>query len=156
MPEELRFFVRTAMFGFALAVIYWLVSHDAIGTVFLAGFGGAAAMLAIALGVAVHHAGRPITGRPWRWIGLERTQGLPIADEPDRLPTSTATPLIAGAGLALAALSLAYGPVFLVAAAPPLLVAGVRWVGAASREWVGVERDRPPSASRSRENISRP
>ena len=56
---------------------------------------------------------------------------------------STATPLIAGAGIALAALSLAYGPVFLVAAAPPLLVAAVRWVGAASREWVAVERDEP-------------
>jgi hypothetical protein len=38
---------------------------------------------------------------------------------------------------------LAYGPVFLVAAAPPLLIAAVRWVGAASREWVAVERDEP-------------
>ena len=41
----------------------------------------------------------------------------------------------------LAALSLAYGPIFLVAAAPPLLVAAVRWVGAASREWMAVDRD---------------
>ena len=143
MPEEIRFFVRTALFGFGLAVVYWFVSYDAIGTIFLLGFGGAAAMLALVLAVAVHHAGRPITGRPWRWIGLERTQGPPIATEPDRLPASTATPLIGGLGLALAALSLAYGPVFLVAAAPPLLIAAVRWVGAASREWVAVERDEP-------------
>jgi hypothetical protein len=143
MPEEVRFFVRTAAFGFALGAIYWLVSHDPIGTVFLLGFGGAAAMLAVVLAVAVQKADRPITGRPWRWLGLERTQGPPIGTEPERLPTSTATPLIAGAGLALAALSLAYGPIFLVAAAPPLMVAGVRWVGAASREWVGVERDDP-------------
>ena len=59
------------------------------------------------------------------------------------LQDGRATPLIGGAGLAIAALALAYGPVFLLAAAPPLMVAAVRWVGAASREWLAVERDDP-------------
>ena len=35
MPEEIRFFVRTAAFGVAIGVIYWLVSNESAGTVML-------------------------------------------------------------------------------------------------------------------------
>ena len=143
MPEEVRFFIRTALFGAALAAAYWFVSHEWIGTIVLSGFGAAGAFLAIVLGRAARRSGRTRSGRPWTWIGLDEVPGQPLGSEPERLPEPSATPLLAAAGAALAALTLAYGPVFVVVAMPLLAIGVSRWVAAASREWSAVERDEP-------------
>jgi hypothetical protein len=141
MPEEIRFFLRIAGFGIALAVIYWIVSYEAAGSILLLAFGVAGAFLAVVLAVLVRGRGWPIVGPLWRWVGLGRVESPPIAEEPRRVPSPTVTPLVAGFGVAVASLSIAFGAAFVVAAAPALLVAASRWVREASREWRAVEHD---------------
>jgi hypothetical protein len=48
---------------------------------------------------------------------------------------------VAGFGLAVAALALIYGPVFLAAALPLLIVGALRWRDEAAREWDDVARN---------------
>ena len=135
MPEEIRLFLRTAVFGFGIALVYWIVSGEATGTVLLFAFGLAGAFLVVMLVAQVRSRGRRLTGRPWRWLGLDSAESPPIGVEPGRYPSAGWAPLAAGLGLSVAILAAVYGAVFLTLAAPLLLFAGRAWLRRASAEY---------------------
>jgi hypothetical protein len=135
MPEEIRLFLRTAAFGFGIALVYWIVSGEAIGTILLAAFGLAGAFLVVMLVVQLRAAGRRLTGRPWQWLGLDPNEAAPIGVEAGRYPSAGWAPLTAGLGVSIAILAAVYGLVFLVLAAPLVLFAARAWLHRASAEY---------------------
>lgn len=135
MPEEIRLFLRTAAFGFGIALVYWIVSGESIGTILLAAFGLAGAFLVVILVVQLRAAGRSLTGRPWQWLGLDPNESAPIGVEAGRYPSASWAPLAAGLGVSIAILAAVYGLVFLVPAAPLVLFAARAWLRRASAEY---------------------
>ena len=39
LPEEIRFFGRSTLFGIGIAIVYWFVIYEVAGTVLLLAFG---------------------------------------------------------------------------------------------------------------------
>ncbi len=143
MPEEVRFFARSAIFGLVVGVAYWFISYEAAGTILLLGFGLAGAFLALELrresGVR-QGAGAAVRGL----IPLAADdEPNPFSGEGGWLPGPTAAPLATASGLALALLAIVFGPAMLVAAAAPLLVGAALWLRAVIREWRAIDSDAP-------------
>ncbi len=141
MPEEIRFFLRTAVFGLAIAVVYWFRSYDAVGTVMLGGFGVAGAFLAVVFVRSLRARGWHPTGRLSAWLGLGDTAGSPLGGEPTRYPAPGCAPIACGLGLALVALGAVYGPPPVLVAAPFLAFGGWTWLMAAVAEYRAVATD---------------
>jgi hypothetical protein len=135
VPEEIRLFLRTAGFGFGIAIVYWAVSGEVLGTILLLAFGLAAAFLVVLLVAQLRAGGRRLTGRPWRWLGLDDQDTPPIGVEPVRYPSAGWAPLAGGLGLSIAILAAVYGPAFLILATPLLLFAGRAWLHRACAEY---------------------
>jgi hypothetical protein len=131
LSEEVAFFARSAVFGLAIATIYWFVSYEPAGTTLLGLFGVASAFAAIAL---FRRQRRP-TGGP--------EQG-PFADESGRIPSETFAPLQVGFGLALAALGLVFGAWLILAAVLPIALGSLGWLASARAELEATERDDAP------------
>jgi hypothetical protein len=147
MPEETRFFLRSAIFGVIITVIYWFVSYETAGTVLLAGFALASALLAAALGLPIRRELR--RKGAWRWLLLPGSdEESPYSDERGRIPQRSLAPLAAGAGVTLLALAAVFGP-WLALTAAPLLWVGVRgWVRDAMAEFRAVDGDEVIDSSR--------
>jgi hypothetical protein len=142
MPEEIRFLGRSALFGIVLGTIYWFVAYEPAGTILLVGFGVAGALIAVGLAVRARSRGVLPGGQSplgWFLFGPEDDRS-PFGEDPDRLPNVTSAPLFIGIGFALAALALAFGPWFLLAAAPPIAVGGWSWIAAIVAEHRAVAR----------------
>jgi len=123
MAEEIRFFLRTALYSGVISVIYWFASYepatgsyDWAGTVMLAftalAAGGVAAVLAGSVSRArASGGGGPLT-RVGNVIGLGDPIGAaddrPLSTELDPVPTGSAWPVAGG----LAALLIGTGLVF--------------------------------------------
>jgi hypothetical protein len=132
MAEELRFFLRTAVYGLAIAAIYWFVSYDVTGTVLLAAFGLASGALFLLLWLPVR--------------GVPRERDAPVfEDESGAVPLRSLAPLEVGLGVALLGLGLVYGVWFVVAAVVPLLGGAADWLSSARQELEMVARSDPPS-----------
>lgn len=145
MAEEPRLFLRSALFGIAIGVIYWLVTREVAGTVLLGAFGLASMYLAGMLFGRWRGTGGRLDWQPRRLIGLETLDGEPrLIPEPTRFPGPSLAPLLAGVGLALVALGLPWGPGFFVVAIPFLLLAASSWYRAAVAEFPG-GTTRPPT-----------
>lgn len=125
MAEELRFFLRTGLYAWVIAVVYWFASYDPVSDSY--DWAGTALLVAVALaGIAVVavmalFARRAIGGRPGstlavlvRWLGLRDPGGAaddsPLATELDPLPPSSVWPLFGGVAAALIGLGLVFGP----------------------------------------------
>lgn len=141
MSEELRFFLRTALYTGLITVIYWFVSYEWAGTVMLAFLFGAALSMVLVTAVVVPatRSSRTPAGRPggsllrkfWGWVGFdEPAEGSPhpleMADE--GFPAASIWPI----GLALGALSIGLGAIFGLW----LLVPGIGITVAAGTGWV--------------------
>lgn len=147
MAEEVRFFLRTALYATVIAVVYWFASgayeglpleYDWAGTTLLAFTALAcAAVTSIVLLFAREARRGPAAGEGSsprrlvaalnRLLGLEhgpagRSEG-PLAGGPDQLPTASPWPIIVAIGATLMLLGLIYGP-WLVAPGAVLLVIG--------------------------------
>jgi hypothetical protein len=125
MAEELRFFLRTALYAAVIAAIYWFASYDPVeetydwaGTVLLAAV--ALAGTAVVAGMALF-ARRALHGREGstlavlaRWLGLADPGGAaedaPLATELEPLPPSSGWPLAGGLAATLIGLGLVFGP----------------------------------------------
>jgi hypothetical protein len=141
MPEEVRFFARSAIFGLVVGAVYWFLSYDAVGTVLLVAFGLAGLFLTFE--VRRESGARAVSAR--QALAVVR---LAPEDEPSTfsgeggwLPGPTVAPLALAAGVALALLSIVFGPAMLVAAAAPVLVGVSIWIRAAVREWRAAEAE---------------
>lgn len=158
MPEEVRFFGRSAVFAVIIGVIYWFVSYEAAGTVLLLGFGLAGLVATMILARDARNAARrdaaaggPVfsAGRPWTWIRLSAPdQVSPFPSEEGRAPGPSVAPLTVGAGFALIMLGLVFGPWLAVLGIIPLVFGGRLWLTEAMAEWRVVDgsstEDRPP------------
>jgi protein-S-isoprenylcysteine O-methyltransferase Ste14 len=129
-PEEAAFFARSAIFALFLAVVYWFVSYEWAGSVLLFLFGVGSALAALLLGRAAAHSWDDAAGKD----ELIRPDG-PFGDESSPIPNPTFAPIVFGVGLAIAALSLAFGPWLLLAAVMPIVLGATSWLGAAGAEW---------------------
>lgn len=125
MAEELRFFLRTAIYSGVIAVIYWFASYDAVtgaydwvGTALLA-----ATVLACAAAVALMgaFARRALHGAPGstlavlgHWLLLTDPGGEaddePLAAGLEPLPRSSIWPLVGAAAATCIGLGLVFGP----------------------------------------------
>jgi Cytochrome c oxidase subunit IV len=125
MAEELRFFLRTAVYSAGIAVIYWFASYDPVtdaydwaGTALLSAAAvatGATVAVAAAFARGALHggSGRSPVGAVVDWIGLTdpggRADEQPLATDLDALPRTSSWPLVAGVAATLIGLGLVYG-----------------------------------------------
>ena len=130
MSEELRFFLRTALYTGLITVVYWLVAYEWAGTVLLAALFGAALSLVLTTAVIVPatRSGRlDVPGLLGFGEGKdERQQALEVTEE--GFPAASIWPV----GLALGALLLGLGAIFglwlLVPGIGLTLASGAGWV----------------------------
>ena len=120
MAEEVRFFLRTALYTLTITVIYWFVSYEIVGSTLLLSL-GLAAIFFVVVGVAtIRHEGKhSIPEATRRAGGLRRllgfdeaigdTAGSPLAIEEDLMPSSSIWPLVAAVAAFLLGLGLIYG-----------------------------------------------
>jgi hypothetical protein len=123
MPEEVAYFGRSGLFGIGLAVAYWFVSYELVGTILLGAFGLATGLLFVVLRLSVRRA---------RASGPE--PDVPLLDEGGLVPLSSVAPLEIAFGLASFGLALAYGVWFLIAGLLPIGLGAADWLAGAMRE----------------------
>ena len=109
MAEEVRFFLRVALFTTLIATIYWFVSYEEAGTVLLAGIVASAIffMVLVLSGVRAARSGpKSVTGL----LGFDETgRNDPLALAEDTFPIASAWPAIASIAAVLLGLGLIYG-----------------------------------------------
>lgn len=125
MAEELRFFLRGALYSAVIAVVYWFASYNPVedaydwaGTTLLAAAALAAAAVVAVMAVFTRRAlhGRPgsTLGVLGRWLLLTDPGGEadaePLATGLDPLPRASVWPLVAAVGATTVAVGLVYGP----------------------------------------------
>ena len=145
-PQEVRFFLLLSAFGIVVGVIYWFVAYESAGTVLLLGFGAATGLIALRL--AVDPASRLVRERARATAADtiaagEGTGGVdrPFLDETGRLPDETIAPFAVGAGVAIAATGLIFGPAPVIVGLLPLAWGAWAWLSAARAELDAQERD---------------
>lgn len=126
MAEELRFFLRTALYSAVIAAVYWFASYD---TTIAGGYdwAGTAMLVAtvLACGAAVAVMGifarRALEGRSGstlgvigRWLLLTDPGGAaddePLAAGLDPLPRASVWPIVAATAATIIAMGLVFGP----------------------------------------------
>ncbi|HEX5013566.1 MAG TPA: hypothetical protein VFV72_05330 [Candidatus Limnocylindrales bacterium] len=152
LSQETKVFLLMAAFGFIVAAIYWFVSYEPAGTILLAGFGLATAVIALLLARSDPTRRRAAAPRaeppapPTTDIGqadttVSGTEGIdrPFVDETGRLPDPTIAPFAVGAGLALAATGLVFGLAPVIVGALPLAWGAWTWLSSAGEELIATE-----------------
>ena len=144
MAEELRFFLRTALYSAVIGTIYWFVSHEVAGSVLLVFVVFSALSFVGVVGGHVRQArdeiipprsaglGR-LSGTVIRLFGFEEHAGAtssePLAAGLDPIPIGSIWPLLAGVAAVFLLLGLVYGPWLLL---PGIVLAATTvwgWVG---------------------------
>jgi hypothetical protein len=139
MAEELRFFLRTAVYAVLIGAVYWFVSYEVAGSVLLAFVVLATLAFVAVAGVFARRAPRqvvPHDGSPWsragrlvnRLLGFEEPRGAaaePLAAGLEPIPTASIWPPIAGVAALVSLLGLVYGPWLLLPGV--VLSAGCVW-----------------------------
>jgi hypothetical protein len=119
VAEEVRFFLRTALYTLTITVIYWFVSYEIAGSILLLTLGLAAIFFVVVGIVMIRQAGkhsipgdtRPATGLQ-RLVGFDEPNGGgagPLEVEDDLIPSSSIWPLLAAVAAFLVGLGLIYG-----------------------------------------------
>lgn len=164
MPEEIRFFGRSAVFGLGIAVAYWFLTYETAGTMLLLAFGLGSMLAAVALRIGLPRVTPegPLLRRAVSWLRLAHSgvEG-PFLRDPTRLPGSSLAPIQVGLGIAVAALGLVFGVWLVALGATIMILGGAAWLREAAAESVAVERDaaQPPvcsSRTRSASSTSEP
>jgi hypothetical protein len=144
VAEELRFFLRTALYSAVIGTIYWFVSHEVAGSVLLVFVVFSALSFVGVVGGHVRQArdeivpprsaglGR-LSGTVIRLFGFEEhagsTSSEPLAAGLDPIPIGSIWPLLAGVAAVFLLLGLVYGPWLLL---PGIVLAATTvwgWVG---------------------------
>ena len=109
MPEEIRFFVRVALFTVVITAIYWFVSYEEAGTVLLGGI-FAGALIFSGLVLAAVRGARPRTRNPKHLIGFgDDAEEQPLELTEDVFPTMSSWPIVLSLGAGLIGVGLIYG-----------------------------------------------
>jgi hypothetical protein len=135
MTEELRLFLRTALYAAAAGVVYWLVSYEPAGTVLLAALLLALiAFIAVAIALAPSAVagtrGRGALGIVNRVLGFDEppNAAAPLEGRPELIPTTSPWPIISAAAAVLIGLGMIFGPWLLVPGVVLLAAAVVGWI----------------------------
>ena len=125
VPEELRVFVRAALYVALITAIYWVVSAEVAGTVLLGGLLVASLVFA-ALGRSI---GRPPNERP-SFVLLDEVGGeiAPLEIEEEPVVTTSAWPLVGATAAMLIGLGLLYGPWLWIPGAALAAAAAYGWI----------------------------
>jgi len=109
MAEEVRFFLRVALFTIVIATIYWFMSYEEAGTWLLAGIVASAAFFVGIVGVNVRASRRG--GRNVKaLLGFADTgPDSPLLLEEDGFPLSSAWPAVVSVAAVLVGVGLIYG-----------------------------------------------
>jgi hypothetical protein len=152
MAEEVRFFLRTALYAAVIAVVYWFASrayegipsgYDWAGTTLLAFTALACAVVTGGVLLFVRAARRDLAARegPWqrrlgatanRLVGLEHrsagdTEG-PLTGGPELLPAASPWPIVTAVGATLVLLGLIFGPWLLAPGAVVVIIGAGGWL----------------------------
>lgn len=143
MAEEVRFFLRVALYSAVVALAYWLVSGDPAGTVLLGAIAVAGAFLVTTLLAGTAPAPRPtgvrghVTTRVNRIIGLAEDRDLvhryPFAGGPQQIPSASLWPVAGGVAALLGGLGLVYGPWLLLPGIAVGIGAAIGWIAQETR-----------------------
>ncbi|PZR62052.1 MAG: hypothetical protein DLM71_07520 [Chloroflexi bacterium] len=143
MAEELRFFLRTALYSVFIGTVYWLVSYEVAGSVLLAFVVLAAgSVVGVSLVLARSAAGEIVPvgdgpahrllGAAMRVVGFTEpgspALSQPLEARPQPFPRSSIWPLVAGFATLLAGLGLVYGPWLLLPGIAVGALAGWGWL----------------------------
>jgi hypothetical protein len=145
--QETKVFLLMAAFGLIVAALYWFVSHEAAGTVLLAGFGLATGVIAVRLSASDPTSRRPALDgglaldAPGTTVGGTSGVDRPFADESGRLPGETVAPFAVGVGVALAATGTIFGLAPIIVGALPLAWGAWSWLTSAGDELIATEDD---------------
>ncbi|HEV2756441.1 MAG TPA: hypothetical protein VG318_11775 [Actinomycetota bacterium] len=116
MPEELRVFVRAALYLALITTIYWFVSYEKAGTLLLGGMFVAAVLFAVTarkLGRPTERRSGGLLRRAASLVALDDEGGdvpPPLEVEEEPVVTASPWPLLAAGALMLVGLGLLYGP----------------------------------------------
>ena len=139
MSEEVRFFLRTALYTGIIATIYWLASYEEAGTVLLASLMGAAAFFVGIVSVLVrstHHgapdrrrgpAGLIKTVLGFDEAGAEASAApMELADEV--FPPRSIWPFVCAVAITILLLGLIYGPWLWIPGLGLTIAAALNWM----------------------------
>lgn len=118
MAEELRFFLRSAIWVVGSAIVYWFVAYEPAGTVLLLALGLAIVAL---ISVVAYEARQTIddvrpAGGPLdllnRVVGFHESalESPPLGADPRKVPLASVWPILAAAAMVTVGLGLIYGP----------------------------------------------
>jgi hypothetical protein len=128
MAEELRFFVRIALFTILISTIYWFVSYEEAGTALLVGVIVSCAVFVGIIAVSVRASRRGGRG-PNALLGFADTEPeSPLLLEEDVFPAASAWPAIASLAAVLVGLGLIYGAWLWIPGAALALACAWGWV----------------------------
>ena len=148
MAEELRFFLRTAVYSIVIAAAYWFASYaetgayEWAGTVLLAFVVFSAGAFVFVTGIHVPAAWRStarggIGGTLNRVFGMAEDSDIvtrhPLEGGPELLPTASPWPIIGGAGALLIGLGLVYGPWLLLPGVAVAIGTVIGWIAQETR-----------------------
>jgi hypothetical protein len=112
MAEEVRFFLRTAIYTLLITAVYWFVSYEEAGTVLFA-FVAASALIFIAITLWLSKAARPSSWSPRALVGFDdRPQDEahgPLELDEEVFPPASGWPLSAALAATLVGLGLIFG-----------------------------------------------
>ena len=109
MAEEVRFFVRIALFTIVIGTIYWFVSYEEAGTILFAGIVGSAVTFALVIAVRVRAARQGGRGLK-ALLGFDDVgDGRPLHLDEDTFPSGSMWPAAASLGGTLIAVGIVYG-----------------------------------------------
>lgn len=109
MAEELRFFLRSALFTILIGTIYWFLSYEEAGSILLAGVVASSAFFVLVVGAAVR-ATRSGRKTPPSLLGFaEGPEDRPLLLHEDAFPSASAWPIVGSVAATLVGLGLIYG-----------------------------------------------
>jgi hypothetical protein len=120
VAEEIRFFLRTAIYTLTITVIYWFLSYEIAGSALLLSLGLSAIFFVVVGFVMIRHTKEdplPDDTRPanviQRTLGFDEPEGEtvrpPLALEDEPIPSSSIWPLATAIAALFLGLGLIYG-----------------------------------------------
>jgi Cytochrome c oxidase subunit IV len=120
VAEEVRFFLRTAIYTLGITAIYWFLSYEIVGSTLLLSLGLSAIFFVVVGFVMIRHAHRDVvpddtqaTNAIQRTLGFDEPEGdtvtPPLGFEDDVIPSSSVWPLVTALAALLLGLGLIYG-----------------------------------------------
>jgi hypothetical protein len=143
VSEEVRFFLRTALYTAAIGVVYWFVSYEWAGTVLLAFLAASVLFFVIVVSASIRTTRAEVEGHGDsaprragnlinRLVGFEEHPGeassAPLEFVDDVFPSASIWPFVLAAGITLVGLGLLYGPWLWIPGAGLTLAAGLSWL----------------------------